>query len=1012
MQEKTENNTEVTTMNQIRILSIEGKDLLTIKDYLDYKEKYISTKSPEDKEELEFEVCTKNKVIKDSRLYKNTVDSSLAFLVIKDVIDKNNIEKLKENTEAKLDELLIELENEKIATDIIVNVSFEYGMKEYEKSYSKKLTKYVVNGYDDSADDYSCGISISRSGILKGVIVGKQYLKEDVDKLLSDKQCKLPNFVEVLEEDSMYVFDVDREKIKTIVNKEEVRKNLYEIGAKIKGRKYVRFLRSSGASRNGKCLFIREDMYESVMNKLLMGLKFEKDKEYMLSSVEAYVALASSSIIDTMEIKPENILLIEDIQSVFKDKVISVYQNEGTNKLETRNEETEIENDIFDGQALMDISLFRSGSNNVDYEEKGMLLLRNLWTKTCAFNCNIQEFFKDNDIKSIAQLNGKTIAKRVEDIKLILTPNSIKYLKFGEWEDYIGNLPTTWGVVKYEKPPKNFDGKLVLTSYQFLNTLQLSKNEVELLLKDSIDYVNGLKKETALLKQHIGVKSEDDDFLFSSFKSKYEVVKCLLSANDDFARTDFFFNFRKDIVDAYVKHIRSGHIYVNGNYSVLCGNGIEMLKSSILEAAGKALFDIEKDESILNVDEIYCKRFADEQELTGVRSPHITMSNLWLCKNKYSDKIDKYFNSSNEIVHVNSIGSNILEKLNSADFDSDSLLLTDNEVILKSVKKNYKRFLVPVNKVPSTIKKRTYTNESKADLDAKTGQNSIGEIVNVSQVLNSKIWHMVNSNESEEKIQSLYEVVCKLAVMSCLEIDSAKKEFDIDLKKELDDIREEHMDIAVKREGNKKSTYYYPNYFKAIGADSSKKFKKYNTAMETVQAVMSKNVQRAKRRQGVSSILQFITFFSEDIKVSGANKDLVKGIFKKSFKLNQKTRKIFASNIEGKEKYDKVHDLRTEFNIYLRDKKITPQVMKKILSDISKETHRDRSNKEEGVNKEKIWGVTYLISALYEEHTEVFKAILKENKKPGAKLIKLESSDTSEEDDNIINVYGEKYKVS
>ena len=50
-----------------------------------------------------------------------------------------------------------------------------------------------------------------------------------------------------------------------------------------------------------------------------------------LAAYEAYIALTLSSIIDTIEINPENILVVDDFESVFKDRVIAVREDEKSN---------------------------------------------------------------------------------------------------------------------------------------------------------------------------------------------------------------------------------------------------------------------------------------------------------------------------------------------------------------------------------------------------------------------------------------------------------------------------------------------------------------------------------------------------------------------------------------------------------------------------------------------------------------------------------------------------------
>src|SRR5699024_2364960 len=139
----------------------------------------------------------------------------------------------------------------------------------------------------------------------------------------------------------------------------------------------------------------------------------------------------------------------DDVESVFTEKVASVRDENG--KLTAGIQDHEIHNTIWDGESLMDYSMFGK------YCDKGMLLLRNRFFKTCAFNTNIQKWFSDYGITEIGQLNGFTLATDIKQIKLITTPSSIKYLKFGTLDKWLENIEETFGIVKYEKETHYFD---------------------------------------------------------------------------------------------------------------------------------------------------------------------------------------------------------------------------------------------------------------------------------------------------------------------------------------------------------------------------------------------------------------------------------------------------------------------------------------------------------------------------------------------------------------------------
>jgi hypothetical protein len=90
----------------------------------------------------------------------------------------------------------------------------------------------------------------------------------------------------------------------------------------------------------------------------------------------------------------------------------------------------------------------------------------------------------------------------------------------------------------------------------------------------------------------------------------------------------------------------------------LFGNPLEMLKATI------GAFD---GTSEIKIGHAHTRRFRTGVELLGCRSPHVCAGNVWVLKNEICPIIDHYFNLSKEILCVNSIGENLLERLSGAD---------------------------------------------------------------------------------------------------------------------------------------------------------------------------------------------------------------------------------------------------------------------------------------------------------------------------------------------------------
>lgn len=606
----------------------------------------------------------------------------------------------------------------------------------------------------------------------------------------------------------------------------QLREYFYENGFYIDGIHYVRYKRSAGSSREGKCLFIDERLYKAMEKWSECGLKPKTD----LASWESYKALSLSSIKGIVKIPLEGILFVPDYKSTFTDEVVSVEMQDGT--LTSSHKQTEITNDIWDGESLLDESVFQG-----NYADKHMLLLRNKFFKSCAFRTKLQKWFQDKNItlKELKSRGFVTFATDINKIVMVTTPNSLKYLKFAggfterNIRKWMENINDTFGVVKWDKSTRFFHGKMVQSSYQLLNTLGLTETQAAELLQPSIDYISLLRKDVDFMRYHFTdafarEKDDEEPVRPDGIADRADVIFTLMHKCPHFDETELYVNFRNDVVKSLKERLKRGHILLNGTNATLFGNGPELLKY----IAGEEII------SELHSGQIYCKRFADKTKLLCARSPHITMGNLYSAENSTQGEIWNYFDLGENIVCVNAIGENIQQRLNGCDYDSDTMLLTDDKLLVETAEKYKDLFKVPVCKI-ETAKKE---NQTLPEFDHDTSNNKIGEIVNLSQKLNSLIWNKIHKGESEEKIQGIYGDVCKLAVLSGLEIDKAKRACDIvNLGKEL---------IALRKKYDKQS----PVFFQEIDESSKEKqYIFYDTAMDYVYAKASKIHFRKGREQ-------------------------------------------------------------------------------------------------------------------------------------------------------------------
>jgi len=826
-----------TQNNSVRIVQVDGKDLYLTNTLLD-------------EEKIGYRITNKYGLVNTKRFRAN-LDYSLELIQLRNVYEEvygSN------NFSFRIGDFDY--------TKHVCSVTFKFSVKDFNRLSSDTYIRYDVDSRNAEFKDCVW----VENGQLLGVQTGRKF-KDAVEPELLGK------WFEVV--DGEYVAT---NKFKTIMNASKIREWVYENGFYMDGIKFIRYKRSAGSARTGKCLFIDEKLYPLIHEWEMCGLEINEGDDCDLAGIESYISLTASSIIGAIKIKPENILLVDDYESVFRDTVVAVGAGPDGH-LTAEEKEVEISNSIWDGESLIDKSLMG------EYSPYGFVLLRNSFFKSAAFNCNLQKWFSDNGVTEVSQLNGKTLAKRIEDVLYVITPSSLKYLKYGTFEAWLENVSSVYGVVKHEKKPKYLGGKGVKVSYQLINSLAMTKADVDEFLKPSLDYLDLIKRDVAAFRYHIHFKAQHEDDV--SVKTRNDVIYKILGVSDEFTRTKLFQDFKKETVHAYISELKLGHIVVRGGYSTMVGNPVELLQQVIGRFNG---------ESLLGIGNIHTKNFRYGERLLGCRSPHTSTGNVLLAKNVENSQIDKYFNFTTEIVAINSIGENILQRLSGADFDSDTILLTDNDVLIRCALKHYNTFKVPTMVMDSQKRKRKYTNADKAALDLFCDSDRIGVTVNLSQQINTIMWDKINKNGDWNSAMKAYYDNCLLSILSSIEIDSAKKEYPLDCMEELQIVREKYDERD--EDGRAIKPNFFAHVAKKKGYYNAKKknYKRQLAPMDFVQEIVnSRKNSGPKKQPGLTTIGEIM---NQSVKDSNARNGYVDLVLSMVRSLDRKTRMLYQANKE------------------------------------------------------------------------------------------------------------------
>ena len=665
------------------------------------------------------------------------------------------------------------------STRDIICLEFNFGSRSYEEEINH-LKKVAIKARTE--------YKLAKSFKYQTQIQKKKNKRQKLSQLFREAQLNKEKYLKHTKEDIRTIFYNDGVNVEYITRKKN--------GDIIKRETihYKMLYRSTGKAKKGSCMFICDRLYKKAIKFLYMGIKLPK-KNSPIVEISAYAPLISSAIVGKVKINPKNILILKDVDRYFDTKVVAVKTDKNRQCYAEHIDNYKLKNTLFDGQALIDSSIFPEWGN-------GYVLLRHHFCKMAAFSTNIQQFFKDyfgDDYYSATVKDMFGNKHYVKDIELITTDNAMKWLKFDisyeYWCEKVYENNCMFGIVKTAHESKF--GKVQRMSYQMVNCLD--ESIMENVVKESVDYVEMLKQN-------------NDEFLKyleknKNFSNDYEVLIALCEQNRDFLRSSYFRRRKRKIIENYVLNMKSGKLIQNAENLVVVGSPYAML----LYAATGEEDSVDNDDTFFvepGTIQCYTERFNSGEHLAFFRSPFNSQNNLTYLHNTYHKKLDKYFNLGRQCIAINMNGTDAQDRNNGMDMDSDSGYTTNQPDIVQHAKKCYSDHPTIVNLIPRDSKKynRSMDEYALIDNNLANSQLDIGSSSNLAQIART-----YSCNFNDEKY---VDYVCILSVLAQVAIDNAKRRFDIDLG---DEIKRIQKDLDIK-------TNLYPSFWLLI----KKNFKKDN----------------------------------------------------------------------------------------------------------------------------------------------------------------------------------------
>lgn len=659
------------------------------------------------------------------------------------------------------------------STRDIICLEFNYGSRSYEDEMNHlySITKKTRREFRIS--------SLKKDKILCEKIEKKRKkIQELVEKAIKNKK----KYKKLSKEEIRTIFyNKGVDVVYTTVDKSGAVKKKETIS-------YKMLYRSTGKSKKGSCMFIRDKLYDRARNFLYMGIKLPKQNAPIVEA-SAYIPLISSGIVGRVKINPRNILILKDVDRFFNTNVISIETDEQKHCTAKHIDNYKLKNTMFDGQALIDSSIFPSWGN-------GYILLRHHFCKMAAFCTNIQEFFRDYfgsgyNTATVKDMFGNE--HYVKDIELITTDNAMKWNKdvfgvsYDYWCDRVEENGCQFGIVKTAHPSKL--GEYQRMSYQMVNSL--SEEIMESVCRESVNYVNQLKQDNNEFLKFLDKNK--------NFSNDFEFLLDICTTNPEFTQSSYFRDRKKHIISSYVLAIKNGELIQNADNLTIVGSPYAML----LYAATGNPDDVDNDITFNvedNAAQCYTERFDDGEYLAGFRSPFNSKNNLLHLHNRYSEEMKKYFIFGKNVIAINMNGTDVQDRANGADQDSDFIYTTNQNDIVSHAIMCQSKYPTIVNNIPKD--KNIYTNSlddfARVDNLLSASQTDIGESSNLAQI--AQTYSYTFSDPRYDDYCAILSVVAQAA------IDSSKRRFDIDIPSEIKRIKKQ-MDVS----NNK-----YPQFWSVI----------------------------------------------------------------------------------------------------------------------------------------------------------------------------------------------------
>lgn len=538
---------------------------------------------------------------------------------------------------------------------------------------------------------------------------------------------------------------------------------------------YKRLLASSGHVRNKKIIYINEKLYDDTLEILLCGMP--KNSTFkVLAKFNSHFGLCSTDGIPIKEMP--NILVIPDFKHDIEEHFDVVEEYEKDRYKVVPNQKKKVPIKPHDGAGLVDVRRVIKWCRNKDeldlhYIPSSLLIRALPGIKGNLYTVDLKKYIQKkgkNEEGKIIRIDvwGNEITLMDEQgnllIDCVLTASQVKfhdkYNSFKEWHDAFcqehKGYKRTFNICQWSENPQKLNNKVPL-SYQALQSLDLSEDNIRSVCQDTIDTIKNISTNVTEFIRFRGIDTKDKKKL-KALPEYYRILKTNMYLFYD----PWLQKKIQEDIDGIKKRAYLGGIFVQGNYQVLGIDVVSLLEWTLnLPVTG-----------VLKANEIYSKYWLNEtNEVALVRFPHV--SHEWKISNvtKPNNPDVEYFKYQRSTICI-SIHDSTDMRLGGADHDNDQIISLSNEVLIEAANKSKdnKNTVLHVeswkeNKDDGNKEVKPIKEYSIDDMKRLIKTDCDGMTMNIGHYVNkiTKLWSMEQTPEIKDHIK-IMSVICSKVI--------------------------------------------------------------------------------------------------------------------------------------------------------------------------------------------------------------------------------------------------------